>query len=74
MTAEELREILRKLHLAQIEFALLLGAAPRAGQYWCAGRPISGPVATMARLLDRRPELVEVVREIASEPKAGRKK
>lgn len=66
MTPEELKATLRELGLSQVEFSRLLGHGARTGQYW-ANESVPPSVATLARLLRRKPELVDDVREIASD-------
>ncbi len=70
MTPTEYKQFLRRHGLAQHEFAALLGNSRRTGQSWADEGPTSA-AATMARLIDRRPELLEVVREIAAERGTG---
>lgn len=65
MTPKTLVEILDKLGLSRGGFALLLGAARRSGENWTEpGRNVPPVVATVAELLDRRPELIGLLREI----------
>jgi len=64
MTPGNLKVLLQQLDLGQAEFALLLGASPRSGQYWTS-RVVPPIVATIAELLKRRPELLQDVRAIA---------
>lgn len=70
MEPGQLKAALRELGLAQVEFAELLGASPRSGQNW-ASAMVPPPVATMAALLLRRPELIDDLREIAAQRAKG---
>ena len=72
MKPEEYRQALRDLDLTQEGFADLLGHAARTGQYWAAVS-VPASVASMVRLLKRRPELIDVLTDIARERKAKRK-
>lgn len=63
MTPERYREALKALGYTQIEFAGLLGAKPRTGQYW-ANVSVPGPVAVVVRLLEERPELKAVLERV----------
>jgi transcriptional regulator with XRE-family HTH domain len=65
MTTDELRAILKRLRLNQEEFGELLGAHPRSGQNW-ATKSVPPPVATLAWLLDTRPELLPVLQARAA--------
>ena len=60
MKPVELRTILKKLNLSRGGFAILLGMSRRAGEMWASDETerVPGVVATWARLLDSRPELV----------------
>jgi sulfur carrier protein ThiS len=62
MKAEEYRQALKKLGLTQEGAAALVGSDPRTGRRWATGER---SVATLVRLLLKRPELVAVVRECA---------
>lgn len=65
MTGPEAIEIIRAVGLTQRQFALLTGMHVKAISKWAAGTPPSSVAATLLRLLERRPEDVEVLREIA---------
>jgi transcriptional regulator with XRE-family HTH domain len=66
MKAEEYRQALKKLGLTQEGAAALVGSDPRTGRRWATGeRSVPPPMATLVRLLLKRPELVAVVRECA---------
>lgn len=76
MTPKRLVEILDRLGLSRGGFALLLGASRRSGENWTdPAAKVPPPVATMAELLDRRPEVLTVLREINPDvpPKRRRK-
>lgn len=65
MTSAEFKKFLRRHGFTQQDFAALLGHGGRTGQYWAnESRPSS--VETMAELIDLRPELIDVLREIAA--------
>jgi DNA-binding transcriptional regulator YiaG len=66
MTPDELRQALRELGMTQEGFAEMLGHAPRTGQYW-ASTSVPPSVATLMKLLQKRPELVDVVQSIKDE-------
>jgi transcriptional regulator with XRE-family HTH domain len=66
MTTTELRTILKRLRLNQEEFGELLGAHPRSGQNWST-KSVPPPVATLAWLLDTRPELLPVLQARAAQ-------
>lgn len=66
LTPEKFKQFLRRHGFTQEEFGVLLGHGARTGQYWAAqSRPAS--VETLAELIDRRPEVVDVLREIAAD-------
>lgn len=65
LTPNRLQQILDRLGLSRGGFALLLGATRKSGENWTEpGRKVPPMVGTIAELLDRRPELVGVLREI----------
>jgi hypothetical protein len=65
MSPKRLVEILDRLGLSRGGFGLLLGASRRSGENWTdPGGKVPPPVATVAELLDRRPEVLTVLREI----------
>lgn len=64
MSPAEYSAAIRSLGYTQIEFAQMLGARPRTGQYW-ATVAVPGPVEFIVRLLQERPELKEVAARIA---------
>lgn len=66
MTPDELRQSLRSLGITQEDFGDLLFSARRTVVYWTA-QSVPGPVEVLVRLLERRPELVDVLRDIAAE-------
>ena len=69
MSTDEYRAAIKALGYTQIEFAELLGAKPRTGQYW-ANVAVPGPVEFVVKLLQRRPELKAIATLIAE---GGRK-
>jgi DNA-binding transcriptional regulator YiaG len=64
MSPDEYRAAIKALGYTQIEFAELLGAKPRTGQYW-ANVAVPGPVQAVVLLLQKRPELKAVLEELA---------
>lgn len=65
VTPQRLAAILDKLGLSRGGFALLLGATRKSGENWTADDATVPPiVATIAELLDRRPEVLTVLKEI----------
>lgn len=64
MTPDEFREALKRHELTQVGFAQLVGAHPRSGQYWST-TAVHPAVATIMRMLDKRPELIHVLREVS---------
>jgi len=63
MTPAEYREAVKALKYTQTEFAELLGAKPRTGQYW-ASVAVPGPVALIIKLVQVRPELLGVIEDL----------
>jgi DNA-binding transcriptional regulator YiaG len=65
MTPKELQRILAQLGISRGKFGELLGATRRSGENWTDPdrSDVPGPVATIARLLEKRPELVHLIRE-----------
>lgn len=56
MTPDQLRGTLAALNLTQAEFARLINVTPRAVALWLSeGRPVPGPAAAYARLLNSLP-------------------
>jgi len=66
MTPRELQQILDRLGVSRGRFGLILGATRRSGENWTDPDrgPVPGPVATMAHLLNMRPELLPIVESI----------
>lgn len=64
MSPDEYRVAIKALGYTQVEFAELLGARPRTGQYW-ANVAVPGPVEFVVRLLQERPELKDLAESIA---------
>lgn len=66
MTRDEYRNALAKLELAQEEVGRLLGTDPRTARRWALGEvTVPGPVEMHIRLWLQRPEILEVVRQVA---------
>lgn len=65
-TTDRYRQFLRTHALTQADFAGLLGHPLRTGQYWATEGP-SPAAETMARLIEARPELLDVLRSVAAE-------
>ena len=63
MTPADYREAVKALKYTQTEFAELLGAKPRTGQYW-ASVAVPGPVALIIKLVQARPELLGVIEDL----------
>lgn len=63
MTPKQLRSILEDLGISRGGFGLMLGATRRSGENWTddSSKAVPGPVATIARLLSERPELVQLI-------------
>lgn len=76
MTPKRLSEIIDRLGLSRGGFALLLGATRKSGENWTeSGRKVPPVVATVAELLDRRPEMLTILRDINPDvPKTRGKK
>jgi hypothetical protein len=76
MKPVELKQILHQLGLGREEFGRLLAVPPRTAYHWCSERTlhkdkfVPPTVGVIAHLLQRRPELVEVLREMAAEREA----
>lgn len=65
MTGQEAAAIIDRIGLTQRQFALLVGIHPNTVSKWAAGTEPMGPAQALLRLLDHRPEDVEVLRAIA---------
>lgn len=65
MTPKELQSIINELGVSRGKFGLLLGATRRSGENWTdpGTKSVPGPVATIARLLKKRPELLKVLED-----------
>lgn len=63
MTPKDLQKIIDELGVSRGKFGLMLGATRRSGENWTDpdSRKVPGPVATLARLLKERPELVHLL-------------
>ena len=63
ISGEDLRRIRRKLGLTQQEFASFVSISVKSVERWEGSKePLSGPIATLARILDEQPDLVEKFR------------
>lgn len=71
MTPDEFKQALLDAGLTQAEFASLVGAPTRTVTHWCTVRAANVPAALVA-LLAARPELVDVMRQLAKRREAGR--
>lgn len=55
----EIREIRKKLHLSQQEFALMIGVSPRTLQNWEQGRRTpEGPASALLKVAAANPQAV----------------
>lgn len=71
MQPSDFKQRLRDLGLTQEEFGALVFSPVRTVNYWAtASVRVPGPVEAVVRLLERRPELVEVMREISATERA----
>ena len=63
MTPKELQQIIDELGVSRGKFGVMLGATRRSGENWTDPntKSVPGPVATLARLLKDRPELVQLL-------------
>jgi transcriptional regulator with XRE-family HTH domain len=64
MTGPEAIEIIQKLGISQRQFGRLVGLSANAITKWAKGQPPSPPTAALLRLLEHRPELLGVLREL----------
>lgn len=71
MTGPEAIAIIHRLDISQAKFGRLVGLSPTAITKWANGQQPAKPVATMLRLLEARPELVEVLEGLRQEDKAS---
>ena len=68
MTSTELRDILARLGLSQVQGASLVGADPRTLRRWIAGDlPVQQSAERLLRLLDRMPQILPVAQAVAVE-------
>ena len=68
------RAALERFGFAQEGFAMALGYSGRAGQRWATGEAkVPGAVAVIVRLLEARPEMVQVLAQIAPMPEAKKR-
>lgn len=74
MDADAYRVALERFGFAQEGFAVAMGYSGRAGQRWATGEAkVPGAVAVVVRLLDARPEMIQVLAQIAPMLEAKRK-
>lgn len=74
MDAAIYRAALERFGFAQEGFAVALGYSGRAGQRWAAGEAkVPGAVAVVVRLLEARPEMAQVLAQIAPMPEAKKR-
>ena len=66
MSPKELQQILDRLDVSRGKFGQILGATRRSGENWTDPDrgSVPGPVATVAYLLDKRPELLPIIEGI----------
>ena len=67
MTGPQAIAILKRLGISQRQFALLVNLHPNAVTKWAKGTEPSGPTRALLALLDERPELIQVLRNLAGE-------
>ena len=68
MTQSEYKTALGQLALTQEEVAALLGTNKRTARRWASGEsPVPRPIEMHIRLWVKRPELIQLVRELAAE-------
>jgi len=72
MTPTEYSAAIKAMGYTQHEFARILGAKPRTGQYW-ATVSVPPPVALIVRLLQARPEMRDVIEGLNSSDRKARK-
>lgn len=66
MNATELRAALARHNVTAADLASIVGITPRAVRYWLEGeRPIPAHVWLLCRLLDCRPEMLGLIRDLA---------
>ena len=62
MTGKEAIKIIQKLGVSQRQFAFMIGVHPNSVSKWATGGELNGPTVTLMRLLEDRPELIEVLK------------
>lgn len=62
MNGKEAMRIVRSSGETQAEFARLIGISPVALQKWASGGKPNGGTATLLRLIEARPEIIELLR------------
>jgi DNA-binding transcriptional regulator YiaG len=63
MTGPQAIKILQKLGISQRQFALMVDMHPNAITKWAKGTEPQGAARALLRLLDERPELVQVLQK-----------
>lgn len=62
-TAEEIKQVRKKLHLTQKDFAKLINSSKSTVERWeRSDEPIIGPIVLLLKMLDKYPEYVAAVR------------
>lgn len=75
MTGQQATAIVKRLGLSLREFALLVELHPNAVYKWSKGTEPQGPARALLALLDERPELIQVLRNVSAEAdKKGKRK
>ena len=60
ITANEIKQIRKKLNLTQIQFAELVSVSPKTVSYWESGKKeITGPIVTLIKILTEYPQIQE---------------
>lgn len=62
MTGKEAIKIIQRLGVSQRQFAFMIGVHPNSVSKWATGGELNGPTITLMRLLEERPELIEVLK------------
>jgi DNA-binding transcriptional regulator YiaG len=67
MSGDEFRDAIAALGLPQSEYGRLIGSSTRSISHWAQHTP-PGPVEALTKLLEARPELVDVLRQVMGRP------
>lgn len=62
MTGKEAIALIQRLGVSQRQFAFMIGVHPNSVTKWAKGGELNPTTTTLLRLLDERPELVEVLK------------